>query len=97
MSYSLSSHMLTLSFDRGYLANEKGKATFFKNSIEMMSFFGKDGWELVFVVSTYGSGARSNSTIAPYEFYFKKDVTGWSEEHIKNFLNKYKLTKITVF
>jgi hypothetical protein len=97
MSYSRNTHKLTLSTDNGFLADEKGKARFFKNSIEMMSFFGRDGWEFVLAVSTDGFDINDKSALSPLEYYFKKDVTGWSVEDIENFLSKYKLKKIAFF
>ena len=92
MSYSLDTHKLLLSIDEGFLANEKGKARGFKNSIEMMSFFGKDGWELVLVLVPEGFDPTAKASRPPIDSYFKKDVTGWTDEEIKDFLGNYKLT-----
>ena len=90
MCYSFITNKLSLSIDQGYLATEDGQAIIFKNSAIMMSFFGKDGWELVSVVPQGSGATKFNSS--PVEFYFKKDVTGWTDEKIKQFLDKYKLT-----
>ena len=91
MSYSFINNKLILSIDQGYLATEDGQAIIFENSAIMMSFFGKDGWELVSVVPQGSGATKFNSSLA--EFYFKKDVSGWTDEKIKQFLGKYKLTK----
>jgi len=90
MCYSFITNKLSLSIDQGYLVTEDGQAIIFKNSAIMMSFFGKDGWELVSVVPQGSGATKFNSS--PVEFYFKKDVTGWTDENIKQFLGKYKLT-----
>jgi hypothetical protein len=97
MSYSLQTNKLTLSIDEGFLANEKGKARGFKNSIEMMSFFGKDGWELVLVLVPEGFDPTAKASRPPIDSYFKKDVAGWTDEEVKDFLSKYKLTNISLF
>jgi len=91
MSYSFLNNKLSLSIDQGYLATEDGQAIIFENSALMMSFFGKDGWELVSVVPQGTGVTKYNSS--PVEFYFKKDVSGWTDEKIKQFHGKYKLTK----
>ena len=97
MSYSLQTNKLTLSIDEGFLANEKGKARGFRNSAEMMSFFGKDGWELVLVLVPEGYDPTTKASRPPIDSYFKKDVTGWTDEEIKEFLGKYKLTNVAFF
>lgn len=97
MCYSLDTHKLLLSIDDGYLANEKGKARYFKNSIEMMSFFGKDGWEFVYARVTGAFDLKTKTASPPLEYYFKKDVTGWTDEEVKDFLGKYKLTNVAFF
>lgn len=89
MCYSFITNKLSLSIDQGYLSTEDGQAIIFKNSAIMMSFFGKDGWELVSVIPQGSGATKFNSS--PVEFYFKKDVTGWTDEKIKKFLGKYKL------
>ena len=92
MVYSLVTNRLILSIDEGFFANEKGKARIFKNSAEMMSFFGKDGWELVLILVPEGFGPTAKASRLPIDSYFKKDVTGWTDEEIKDFLGNYKLT-----
>lgn len=89
MCYSFITNKLSLSIDQGYLSTEDGQAIIFKNSAIMMSFFGKDGWELVSVIPQGSGATKFNSSSV--EFYFKKDVTGWTDEKIKKFLGKYKL------
>ena len=84
MCYSFINNKLILSIDQGYLATEDGQAIILENSVIMMTFFGKDGWELVSVVPEGPLGSI---------YYFKKDVTGWTDLKIKQFLDKYKLTK----
>lgn len=97
MSYSFLTNKLTLSIDEGFLANEKGKARGFRNSAEMMSFFGKDGWELVLVLVPEGYDPTTKASRPPIDSYFKKDVTGWTDEEVKDFLGKYKLTNVAFF
>jgi len=76
MSYSFLTNKLTLSIDEGFLANEKGKARGFRNSAEMMSLFGKDGWKLVLVIVPEGYDPTTKASRPPIDSYFKKDVTG---------------------
>jgi len=85
MSYSFHTNKLIMSINEGYLATEDGQATIFKSDAIMMSYFGKDGWELVTVVP---HGPVTGTS----KFYFKKDVTGWPAEKIKEFLGKYNIT-----
>ncbi|MDD3973308.1 MAG: hypothetical protein PHD17_01300 [Methanothrix soehngenii] len=78
MCFSFSASRLHLSINEGYLTNEDRKTIIFTNPALMMSYFGKDGWELVTVDSSV--------------YFFKKDVTGWPDEKIKEFLGKYNIT-----
>lgn len=74
----------TLSTGDGYLVDNEGYMIEFRNVADILSFFGKDGWELVLAITSHG--------VLTGGFFFKKDVTAWTDEQISQFLSKYKLS-----
>ena len=91
MSYDGSSYVVSTSKGVGYFDDGFGYRKLFDNNMQVISYLGSMGWKLE---STAHEGGQLFPGISkPLQYVFSKDVTGWTQEEIDEFIGNIKLTK----
>lgn len=90
LTYDGSKFIVTTSRGKGYIDEGYGLRRQFDSNMQILSYLSSLGWKMETAV--YNVGQPSLRYSRPLQYVFSKDVTGWSEEAIANFVDKLRLT-----